>query len=69
MIPDSIDCMLRITDPKTGKVTEKIYSTTHNARKCINKCFAEKKEFVLCTMEGMYHLKPGNYPLEFNNDD
>lgn len=67
MIPDSVDSMMRITDPKTGRITEKIYSSHHHCRQRIKKAITNGEEFVLCTNEGLYHLKPNDLPLDFNN--
>ena len=51
---------------KDGKYSEKYYNTERGAKNCITKCMHENKEIYMCTMEGMYHLKPTDL-LDFNN--
>tara|TARA_B000000609_G_C24165538_1_gene346644 strand:+ start:242 stop:556 length:315 start_codon:yes stop_codon:yes gene_type:complete len=65
-IPDSVYSIIRTMDDK-GKVEEFYYSTPHNTKKRISKSIKENKEIYLCTMEGMYHLKPEDLPIDFNN--
>jgi uncharacterized pyridoxamine 5'-phosphate oxidase family protein len=50
-----------------GKVEEFYYCTPHHTKKRISKSIKENKEIYLCTMEGMYHLKPEDLPIDFNN--
>ena len=64
-IPESVFAIIRMKD-KDGKYTEKYYSTERGAKNCITKCMYENKEIYMCTMEGMYHLKPSDL-LDFNN--
>ena len=65
-IPDSVYSIIRTMDDK-GKVEEFYYSTPHHTKKRISKSIKENKEIYLCTMEGMYHLKPNDLPFDFNN--
>tara|TARA_B100000965_G_scaffold14713_3_gene11095 strand:+ start:1266 stop:1586 length:321 start_codon:yes stop_codon:yes gene_type:complete len=57
MIPDSVSCMIRETH-ENGKVTEHTYNTVGRGQNKVRKLIQENKEFILCTMEGMWHLKP-----------
>jgi|TARA_R100000081_G_scaffold87935_1_gene58916 hypothetical protein len=68
MIPDSVCCMIRETE-KDGTITERIYQSAAHGQNRVRKCMQENKEIVLCTMEGMWHLKPDDIkPLDFNNE-
>lgn len=64
-IPESVFAIIRMKD-KDGKYSEKYYNTERGAKNCITKCMHENKEIYMCTMEGMYHLKPSDL-LDFNN--
>ena len=66
-IPDSVYSIIRTMDDK-GKVEEFYYSTPHHTKNRISKSIKENKEIYLCTMEGMYHLKPSDLPIDFNNE-
>ena len=66
VIPDSVYALVRTKD-ESGKVEEFFYSTEYYTKKRINRCIKENKEIYLCTMEGMYHLKPSDLPFDFNN--
>ncbi len=52
-----------------GKVEEFFYNTVFYTKKRISKSIKENKEIYLCTMEGMYHLKPEDLPIDFNNNE
>ena len=67
MIPDSVCCMIREID-RSGKVTEHVYSSVLHGQNRVRKCIQDGKEIVLCTMEGMWHLKPDDLPIDFNNE-
>ena len=67
-IPDSVYSIIRTMDDK-GKVEEFYYCTPHHTKKRISKSIQENKEIYLCTMEGMYHLKPSDLPFDFNNNE
>ena len=68
MIPDSVSCIIRVIG-KDGKITEHMYQSVRHGQNKVRKCLQENKEFVLCTMEGMWHLKPDdNRPIDFNNE-
>ena len=49
--------MIRETE-KDGTITERIYQSAAHGQNRVRKCMQENKEIVLCTMEGMWHLKP-----------
>ena len=65
-IPESVFAIIRMKD-KDGKYEEKYYNTEYGAKNCITKCMKENKEIYMCTMDGMYHLKPDDLPTDFNN--
>ena len=67
-IPDSVYSIIRTQDAE-GKVEEFYYSTQHHTKNRISKSIKENKEIYLCTMEGMYHLKPNDLPFDFNNNE
>ena len=68
MIPDSVCCIIRETD-KDGKIKEYVYQSARHGQNKVRKCMQENKEIVLCTMEGMWHLKPDDIkPLDFNDE-
>ena len=69
VLPDSIFALVRTKDEKTGKVEEYFYNTPHHTKNRVSKSIKENKEIYLCTMEGMYHLKPNELPIDFNNDN
>ena len=67
-IPASVFGLVRTKD-KDGKVEEFTYNTPYHCKKRISKSMKENKEIYLCTMEGMYHLKPDELlPIDFNNE-
>ena len=66
-IPDSVFAIIRMRDEETGKYSEKFYNTERGAKNCIERCMRDNKEITMCTMAGMYHLKPEDLPLDFNN--
>mgnify|MGYP003335292547 FL=1 len=68
IIPDSVFSIIRTKDDK-GKVEEFFYNTPPHTKKRISKSIEEKKEISLCAMEGMYHLKPEDLPIDFNNNE
>ena len=67
-LPDSVFSIIRTTDDK-GKVEEYFYNTPYHTKKRISRSIKENKEIYLCTMEGMYHLKPEDLPIDFNNNE
>ena len=69
VIPDSVFALIRTQDKDTGKVEEFFYNTEHHTRNRLKKAMSTSKEVYLCTMDGMYHLKPDNLPFDFNNEN
>tara|TARA_B100001093_G_scaffold211210_1_gene202722 strand:+ start:1116 stop:1436 length:321 start_codon:yes stop_codon:yes gene_type:complete len=68
MLPDSVFSLIRTKD-MDGKVQEYFYNTPGHTKNRISKSIKENKEIYLCTMEGMYHLKPDELlPTDFNNE-
>ena len=68
MLPDSVFSLIRTKD-MDGKVEEYFYNTPRHTKNRISKSIKENKEIYLCTMEGMYHLKPEDLPIDFNNNE
>jgi hypothetical protein len=66
-IPDSVFAIIRMKN-EDGKYTEKFYNTERGAKNCIAKGMNENQEITMCTMEGMYFLKPDDFKIDFNND-
>ena len=67
MLPSSCFALVRTKDVH-GKVEEFNYKTIHHCQDRIRKSIKDNKEIYLCTMEGMYHLKPDDLPIDFNNE-
>ena len=68
VLPDTVYSLIRTKDDK-GKVEEFYYNTPFYTKKRISKSIQENKEIYLCTMEGMYFLKPTDLlPTDFNNE-
>lgn len=67
-LPESVFCVMRIKDTKTGKIEERYYNTTYHANKRLCKCIKEGKEITMVSMDGVYHLKPEDIFIDFNND-
>ena len=54
-----------IRSESKDKVEEYTYKSEYQAKERVKKELAKNKRITLCTMEGVWHIKP--YPLEFNN--
>ena len=67
VLPDSVFALIRTQDEK-GKVEEFFYNTEYHTRKRLKKAMTSNKQVYVCTMDGMYHLKPNDLPLDFNNE-
>ena len=67
-LPESVFCVMRIKDTETGKIEESYYNTTYHANKRLCKCIKEGKEITMVSMDGVYHLKPEDIFIDFNND-
>ena len=68
LIPDSVTGMIRITDSKSGKIYEKIYSSEYGLRNQLRRCLDRNEAFVLCTDEGLFQRQVNDYPTDFHND-
>ena len=66
VLPDSVFALVRTKDAK-GKVEEFYYNTERGAKTRMTRAMNENKEMYVCTMEGMYFLKPNELPTDFNN--
>ena len=64
-IPDSVFAIIRMKD-KDGKYTEKYYNSERGARQCLQRGMSNNQEITMCTMDGMYFLKPEDYRSDFN---
>ena len=67
LIPDSVFALIRTKDEETGKVKEHFYNTAHHAKRRITRAMKANQEVCVCTMDGMYFLKPDDMPIDFNN--
>jgi len=67
-LPESVFCVMRIKDADTGKIEERYYNTAYHANKRLCKCIKEGKETTMVSMDGVYHLKPEDIFIDFNND-
>ena len=57
-LPSSIVCILRVEDPKTGKIKEHTYQRIGAAKNKIDKLMKEgKKNIVICDMEAVHNLR------------
>ena len=66
VLPDSVFSLVRTKDDK-GKIEEFYYNTEIGTKNRMKKAMRENKEMCICTMDGMYYLKPDQLPPEFNN--
>ena len=66
-LPDSVYSLVRTKDELTGKVEEFFYNTEKGTKQRLKRAMKDNKQIYICTMEGMYHLKPDDLPLDFNN--
>tara|TARA_R100001082_G_C4338942_1_gene149179 strand:+ start:232 stop:558 length:327 start_codon:yes stop_codon:yes gene_type:complete len=58
-IPSSVECIMRITNLKTGKVKEHVYRRRGNAENKIRALVNQgNHEFVICDHETVHHLFP-----------
>ena len=63
MLPESVCCLIRETDCKTGKVKEYVYQQSHAAEKRLEKILHENQnnEVVLCNHDAVHiFLHPGS---------
>ena len=58
-LPSSVHAIIRITDLKTKKVTEKTYQTHTGAQRKVDKLLNTKGiEFTVCDPVSIHHLNP-----------
>jgi len=67
-LPDSVFCLMRITDKDTKLVTERYYNTRHYAKKRLAKCIQQGFEVVMVSNDGIYYIEPRDVFMDFNND-
>ena len=67
VLPDSVFALIR-TEDEQGKVEEFFYNTEYHTRNRLRKAMTSNKQVYVCTMDGMYHLKPNDLPIDFNNE-
>ena len=67
VLPDSVFALIRTQDEQ-GKVEEFFYNTEYHTRNRLRKAMTSNKQVYVCTMDGMYHLKPNDLPIDFNNE-
>tara|TARA_A100001035_G_scaffold50561_1_gene36756 strand:+ start:654 stop:893 length:240 start_codon:yes stop_codon:yes gene_type:complete len=58
----------RIEDKDTGKITEHTYKSEHHTKRRLMKEVGTNKHITLATDEGVYHLIPNPFNIDFNND-
>jgi len=68
VLPDSVFSLVRTKDDK-GKIEEFYYNTETGTKNRMNRAIKENKEMYICTMDGMYYLKPAQLPPEFNEPE
>ena len=57
-LPSSVSCIIRVTDPKTKKVKEYVYSQPKAAMNFVGKLMAQGKEFTVVDEESVHHMEP-----------
>ena len=57
-IPDEVLCIIRESEPKTGKVREYVYKREHAAKKKADDIMKSGNHFVLCTANQLHLMKP-----------
>ena len=66
---DSVQCLVRTTDRKTGTVKEKYFENRSSAKRYLTKCINEQMEFIVVGKTGTVRsLKPDDFepPIDFN---
>ena len=60
-LPSSICCIIRVSDIKTGKIKEHVYSQRSAAKAKVNKLISTPGvEFVIADHESIHFLTPSN---------
>ena len=57
-LPASVACIIRVTNRKTGKIKEHVYSKPKAAVNFINKLMTEGHEFTICDENQVQLLQP-----------
>ena len=57
-LPASVACIIRVTNRKTGKIKEHVYSKPKAAINFINKLMTEGHEFTICDENQVQLLQP-----------
>ena len=58
-LPSSVVCIIRVTDPKTRKVSEHVYRQRAAAQRKVNELMSDAdSEFVVCDHESIHLLIP-----------
>ena len=68
-LPDSVHSIVRTKDEETGKVKEFYYNTERGTKQRMKRAMKDNQEMYVCTMEGMFFLKPNQLPIDFKNDE
>ena len=64
VLPSSIFGIIRSEDSQTGVIEEYTYKSEYQARERVKKEMTHGRKITLCTMEGVWHVKP---LIDFNN--
>ena len=57
-LPSSVCCIIRVTDSKTKKIKEHVYSQPKSAMNFVGKLMAEGHEFTVVDEESVHHMHP-----------
>ena len=68
-LPSSVYSIVRTKNKDTGKIKEYSYNTEYGTKQRMKRAMKSNEEIYICTMEGMYHLKPDNEPKTNTNDE
>lgn len=64
-LPANVYGIVRSESKDGGKTIEYTYKSEYQARQRVKKEILKERQVTLCTMEGVWHIKP--YPIDFNN--
>ena len=64
-LPANVFGIVRSECKDGGKTYEYTYKSEYQARERVKKEVQKKRHVTLCTMEGVWHIKP--YLIDFNN--
>ena len=57
-LPSSHFGIIRVENKDTGKIEEYTYKSEYQARERVKKEMTHGRKITLCTMEGVWHVKP-----------